>query len=492
MICFMEKEIFKYNSKDLRKILFCFAIIAIFWILPPIEPITRSGMEVIGIFIGVVLLLSMVDIVWPVFFCFAILPLTGVVTINDVIAGSLGSWIITFVIASFIMTTALNKSGFTSRLTMYYMTRKIVAKSPWIFTFSFYSIAMIIGMFMDQVPATAFFLMFSKEVLDKIGYCKDDKYSHILTMGAVFSVNIGGAMTPISHSLVMLGLGIFQEITGETINLLTYMMYAVPVGIALFIMLCLTVRFIIKPDVSKFENFDIESLKDKNRKEMGLVEKTTVVIFFGTVIMWILPGFLSLFLPKDNLVLEFLSRFSITFWAVVAVVLFAIIRINDEPILNLKETIENNFQWGVILFISIGVVLGSIVSKPEVGLNDFIIEKLNPVLANTTSVLIIILLAFVTLFLTNFASNVTTITVMTTVAVTISMGNNPIDPVAIAITTTMCGSLAFVLPSSFAPIALLHSHEYSNSKLIIFSGVLMIVFSTLLTTFIGYNIISTI
>lgn len=333
-------------------------------------------MEVIGIFIGVVLLLSMVDIVWPVFFCFAILPLTGVVTINDVIAGSLGSWIITFVIASFIMTTALNKSGFTSRLTMYYMTRKIAAKSPWIFTFSFYSIAMIIGMFMDQVPATAFFLMFSKEVLDKIGYCKDDKYSHILTMGAVFSVNIGGAMTPISHSLVMLGLGIFQEITGDTINLLTYMMYAVPVGIALFIMLCLTVRFIIKPDVSKFENFDIESLKDKNRKEMGLVEKTTVVIFFGTVIMWILPGFLSLFLPKDNLVLEFLSRFSITFWAVVAVVLFAIIRINDEPILNLKETIENNFQWGVILFISIGVVLGSIVSKPEVGLNDFIIEKI--------------------------------------------------------------------------------------------------------------------
>ena len=115
----MEKEIFKYNSKDLRKIIFCFAVIAIFWILPPIEPITKSGMEVIGIFIGVVLLLSMVDIVWPVFFCFAILPLTGVVTINDVIAGSLGSWIITFVIASFIMTTALNKSGFTSRPVSY-------------------------------------------------------------------------------------------------------------------------------------------------------------------------------------------------------------------------------------------------------------------------------------------------------------------------------------------------------------------------------------
>lgn len=486
----VEKEKFRYNSKDLKKIIFCLAIIVIFWMLPPIEPITKQGMEVIGIFIGAVLLLSMVDIVWPVFLCFLLLPLTGVVTINDVIAGSIGSWIITFVIASFIMTTALNESGFTSRLTVYYMTRRFASKSPWLFTFSFYSIAMIIGMFMDQVPAAAFFLIFSREVLEKIGYGKEDKYSHVLTMGSVFAVNIGGAMTPISHSLVMLGIGIFKEITGESINLLTYMIYAVPVGIILFIMLCLTVRFIIKPDISKFENFDTNSLKNDNKKKMGLVEKTTVAIFFGTVIMWILPGFLALFLENDNAVLSFLQQFSITFWAVAAVVLFAVIRINNKPILDLKETIENRFQWGVIFFISIGVVLGSVISKPAVGLNDFIIEKLNPILTNVNPVIIVILLAFVTLFLTNFASNVTTITVMTTVAVTMATSSNLINPVAIAITTTMCGSLAFVLPSSFAPIAMLHSNDFSNSRLIILFGIMMIVFSTLATTFIGYNIIN--
>ncbi|MDD7305672.1 MAG: SLC13 family permease [Peptoniphilaceae bacterium] len=486
----LNKEKFSYDPKELRKIIFSLIIIAIFWIIPPISPITKAGMEVIGVFIGAVLLLSMVDIVWPVFFCFAILPLTGVVSINEVIAGSLGSWIITFVIASFIMTTALNKSGFTSRLTIYYMTRKFASKSPWLFTFSFYSIAMIIGMFMDQVPAAAFFLLFSKEVLSKIGYTKEDKYSHVLTMGSVFAVNIGGAMTPISHSLVMLGLGIFQEITGQTINLLTYMTYAVPVGLILFILLCFTVKVIIRPDIWKLDNFDVKTLIDKNKKEMGLVEKTTVVIFFATVLMWILPGILALFLPKDNALMSFLSQFSITFWAVVAVVLFAVIRINNEPILDLKETLENDFQWGVILFISIGVVLGSVVSNPGVGLNDFIIDKLNPLLTNTSTVLIVMILAFATLFLTNFASNVTTITVMTTVAVTLAKAGNTVDPVAIAITTTMCGSLAFILPSSFAPIAMLHSDEFSDKKMIITTGILMVVFSTVLTTFIGYNIVS--
>lgn len=486
----LEKERFRYDSKDLRKIIFCFAIIAVFWFIPPIEPITKAGMEVIGVFIGTVLLLSMVDIVWPVFFCFAILPLTGVVTINEVIAGSLGSWIITFVIASFIMTTALNKSGFTSRLTIYYMTRKFAAKSPRFFTFSFYSIAMIIGMFMDQVPAAAFFLLFSKEVLSKIGYTKDDNYSHVLTMGSVFAINIGGAMTPISHSLVMLGLGIFQEITGRSINLLTYMTYAVPVGLLLLIMLCIVVKYIIKPDVSKLETFDVNTLIDEDRKEMSLVEKTTVFIFFGTVIMWILPGLLALLLPEDNVFLSFLSQFSITFWAVIAVVLFAIIRINNKPILDLKATLENGFQWGVIFFISIGVVLGSVVSNPEVGLNDFIIERLNPMLANTSPVLIVMILAFVTLLLTNFASNVTTITVMTTVAVTMALAGDTIDPEAIAITITMCGSLAFVLPSSFAPIAMLHSDEYSDGRLVVITGILMVIISTLLTTFVGYNIIS--
>lgn len=477
-----------YSKKDLFTTLACLAVIAVFWFLPPLEPLTVIGMRTIGIFIGTVLLLSLVDTVWPVFLSLGLLTLTGGFSLNEVLAGSLGNWIITFVIASFVMTIALNKSGFTSRLTEYYMSRKFVSRSPWTFTFAFFSIAMLVGMFMDQVPATAFFLTFAGEILEKLGYDKKDKYSQVLTMGVVFAINIGGAATPISHSLVILGLGIYEKIAGQSIDLMTYMLYGIPVALVLFALLCLVVRYILKPDVDKFKNIDLHNIIG-TRPPMEAKEKTVVTIFFTTVIFWILPGILGIFLSKEHLIMQTLSKFSITFFAMLAVILLAVIRINNKPLIDLKQTLEDKFPWGVILFISIGVLLGSAVSNEQVGLSAFIIAKLNPLLDSLPPVLLIALFAALTLCLTNFASNVTTITVMTGVAVTVALTNSSLNTAAIAITTTMCGSLAFVLPSSFAPIAMLHANENSKSSMVIKYGVLLCVLAVFVVTFLGYQII---
>ena len=48
----------------LIKILVCLAVIAAFWVLRRCA-LTAVGMRVIGIFIGVILMLSIVDTVWP-------------------------------------------------------------------------------------------------------------------------------------------------------------------------------------------------------------------------------------------------------------------------------------------------------------------------------------------------------------------------------------------------------------------------------------------
>lgn len=278
----MQNQKLSYNLKELLILIGCLATIFIFWVIPPFTPITDIGMKTIGIFIGTILLLSLVDTVWPVFLALILLTFTGGFTLQEVLAGSLGNWIIMFVIASFVMTFALNKSGFTTRLTEYYMSLKFVQKGPWIFTFSLFSIAMIVGMFMDQVPATAFFLAFTKELLNKMGYSKEDKYSNATLMGVVFAVNIGGAATPISHSLVILGLGIYEEITKSAIDLVTYMIYAIPVALVLFVALCLIIKFVIKPDISKLKNIDLSTLLTK--RDPRILKKKLLLPFFHNCI----------------------------------------------------------------------------------------------------------------------------------------------------------------------------------------------------------------
>lgn len=479
-----QKQRLTFDGKMWAKIAVCAAIIIVFWIVPPVAPITAIGMKVIGVFIGVVLMLSLVDTVWPAMLAIILLSRTGAVTVNEAISGSLGNWVIYFILMSFIMTHALNESGFTDRVVAKFMSMKIVMKSPWTFTISVGVLGLLLGAFMDQVPATAFMLAFCGRVYKELGYTGKDVYPNICNIVAVYSVNIGGAMTPISHPLAMIGIAIYEGIVGQPLSLFSYLAFGVPTGVVLFIIFCILIRVFAKPDMSNFKDFKIENVLKKQEK-MDLREKITVIIFFLTVALWMLPGILSMF--SKAAWITTLGSFGITFWAILSVVTMSIINVSGKPIINAKEVVNNNINWGILLFISIGVYLGSVMSFESTGIVTAIQEFVVPITQSVPPGITALILAAAAVIMTNFASNTTTVTVMTTVGVTLALGSGGnLNVVGLALVATMCGSCAYFLPSSFAPIAMLHSDEYSNKNRILTFGAIMIVVTALVIGFIGY------
>lgn len=471
----------------LIKILVCLAIIAAFWVMPAPAPLTAGGMKVIGVFISTVLLLSTVDTVWPAILAVALLGRTGVVTVNQAIAGTLGSWIVYFVLMSFIMTYALNKSGFTDRLVAKFMSMKFVSKSPWTFTISMATIGLILACFMDQVPAAAFMMAFANKVYEELGYSKKDAYPHIANIMVMYGVIIGGAMTPISHSLSLLGMGIYEAATGTAMSLFTYLSFGVPTGLVLYIVLIAVMRITCgKVDMSNFQNFNVQSIL-KKQDRMQTRELVTVIVFFGTVIMWMLPGVAGMFTQAAWV--NALNSYGITFWAIISVVLMSVISVNDEPIIDLKEVVNKQINWGILIFIAIGVFLGSALSNEATGLNAWITENLTPLTSSVSPVVVVLIITTAGVFLTNFASNVSTITVMTGVGVALALASSgAINPAGIALCTTMAGSCAYLLPSSFACIAMLHGNEWSDSKKIYVYGLIMMIVSSAAIAFVGYNV----
>jgi len=371
MLTSEKNQSIKIERGKLMKTIFSFAVMLVFVLLPPIAPITEMGMDVLGVFIGTVLLLSLVDTVWPSLLCIPLFDLTGVMSLNDAIIGSIGSWVTMFVIMSFILTYALNSTGFTARLTAWFMSRKFVNRSPWTFTVSLISLGLIVGLFLDLVPVTAFFMVFSNKIFKELGYKKTDRYPHMVTMALAFTINIAGGMTPISHPLAILGMGIYQNVVGESISLLTYMMYGVPTGLFIFAGLLIVLRIFFKPDMSKFENFDVTNVLDEV-KPMEAKEKITVIAFFSVVLLWVLPGILTIVAPGTTIG-AFLSKMGATFPAIISVVLLSILEVDNEPVLNLKKAFSEGISWGVIFLVGAAVLLGGAVTKESVGLTDFIV-----------------------------------------------------------------------------------------------------------------------
>ena len=475
-------------TPTLVKILVCLAIIVAFWFLPAPAPMTAIGMKVIGVFIGTIVLLSTVDTVWPAILAVALLSRTGVASLNEAIAGTLGNWIVYFVLMSFCMTYALNKSGFTDRLVAKFMSMKFVSKSPWTFTFSMATIGLILACFMDQVPAAAFMLMFANKVYEELGYSKKDAYPHLANILIIFAVNIGGAMTPISHSLALLGMGIYESATGVAMSLFDYLAFGVPTGLVAYIILLVLGRLLGgKTDMSKFENFDIQRVLKKQEK-MQAREIVTVIVFFGTVIMWMLPGVAGLFAPDAQWIAT-LNGYGITFWAILSVVLMSVISVNNEPVINLKDVFNKNTNWGILVFIAIGCYLGSALSNGATGINDWITTNLTPLTESVPPIVVALLISTAGVLLTNFASNVSTITVMTGVGVSLALASGgSINPAGMALCATMAGSCAYLMPSSFATVAMLHGNDWSNSKKVYVYGIIMMIVSSIAIGIVGYAV----
>lgn len=474
-------------KKDkILKILFSFGIMMAFSFITPPAPITQVGMRAIGVFIGTVLLISLVDTTWPSILAMALFAMTGVMSVKEAIIGSIGSWVTMFVLLSFILTYALNETGFTKRMTCWLLSKEFINKSPWIFTVSFLTLALVVGCFLDPLPVTTFFLMIASNMFSEFGYSPKDKYPQILTMALVFTINIAGGMTPISHPLAIIGLGVYNAKAAVPINLLEYCLFAIPVGLVVFIGLILILYFFSKPDFSKFKNFDARKVVGEV-KPMDLREKLTVAIFFITAFLWLLPGMLAMFCPGTGLE-KYLSKMGPTFISIVAVVILAIIEVDHKPLLNLKVALKDGVVWGVIFLVGAAILLGGAITKETVGLTSYIVQNFVPLVSGLSVIKVVFCLALATSIMTNFSSNVTTVIMMTTSGILIANGIEGVNVRGVAMVTTFTAALAYCIPSSFASIAVLYGDKYSKGKIIFSYGVVAICITAVAATM-GYLIV---
>jgi len=162
--------------------------------------------------------------------------------------------------------------------------------------------------------------------------------------------------------------------------------------------------------------------------------------------------------------------------------------VDNKPLLDVKSVLNHSTNWGILFFVGIGIFLGSAMSNSSTGIVEAITQSIAPLTERLPASLVVFVIALTGVVVTNFASNVSTITVMTTVGVALAMASTGFSPAGMALVATMAGSCAYLLPSSFAPIAMLHGDRYSRSKTIYPIAIIMIIASALVIAFVGYPI----
>lgn len=458
---------------------------ALFRFIPAPAGMTASAMQVLGIFVGALILWMTISIDWPSMLVLAALVTVPELSMNSVLASSLGNSTVAFLMFTFMCTYALSKTAFVRRCAVLFICSPLARKSPWGFLVLYCASILVIGLVMSPAVLFVIYLPILQAICSELKLQQGDKLASALMLGQLFSSAISCGMTPIAHVFPIMALGFYQTATGSTIGYADYMAMAVPVGLVCFVLMLLVFRFILRPDMSRVKDLNFDALKSSVPASTPR-ENLILIIFFVVVAMWILPEFIAPVLPG---IAGFLDTQGTAFPPLVGAVALCIISIDGKPLMNFKEAMQKGVEWGSVIMAGATLALGTAMTNEDIGLTAFMSSSIAPVLNNMAPWMLVLVFAIWTAVMTNVASNMVTVTVVCAVALPLCIASGgTLSTPAIAVIIGMLASYAFVTPPAHPNVPLAIGSGWVKTNEVVAYGAILMVISIVAAAAIGYPI----
>lgn len=363
---------------------------------------------------------------------FALFPLAGVMDQRET-ASALGSYVIVLLMASFMLSKALEKSGAHERLALYMI--RLVGASGRRLVLGFMLAAAILSMWISNTATT---LMLATMALAILSRSDNPRLAVPLLLGIAYASSLGGAGTLIGTPPNLIFADAYFKATGEEFSFARWMTIGVPavvVGVP-FIWLWLT---------RSMSGVRTPTLADPGpwRKE----ERRTLIVFAVAIALWITRtepfggwgGALGMEGAGDS-----------TVAMLAAVAMFLVPNGKGGALLDWKTA--NDIPWGMLLLFAGGICIAA--GFRASGLDALIGAQLGG-LAGAPVFLMMLGLCLTVTFLTEITSNTATANLLMPLLAAVAAGAG-IKPELLMIPAVISCSCAFMLPVATAPNAIIY------------------------------------
>ncbi len=474
------------NSANKRAIIIAVSMMFIlfFKYLPAPAGLSAAAMQVVGIFIGVLIMWMTISIDWPSMLCLAALAFVPGISMNSILSSGMGNATFAFLMFTFMCTYTLSQTPFIRRCAIAFLTTKTAQKSPWRFIILYFACVLFLGSFTSPTVLAVIMIAITEEIYSVLGLEKGDKAADMMMMGMVFCTSIAAGMTPIAHVFPLMAMGYYTSAGGASISYADYMAMGVPVGLVMAVIMVLIFRFVLNPDLSAIKSLDISHLKDE-LPAMDRREKYSLAIFFGVVALWVVPGVVRPFLPR---VYNYINSFGTAMPPLLGAVAMAIVTVDGVPLLNFKDATGKGIPWASLIMVSATLALGSVMTNADIGLTAWISDKISPVTAGMGVMALVFLFALWAAAQTNLSSNMVTVTVVCAIAIPICMATPGVNAAAVACIIGMMASFAFATPPAMATIVFAIGSGWTTTGQMAKYGFILMIMGVLAATFMGYPI----
>ena len=430
----------------------CLLIMFGFGQLPPVEPLTPLGMNLIGIFLGVLYGWVCIEIVWPSLAGLLALMLIGGMKPMMLLNKSFGDPVVQMMFFIFVFCATISHYGLSKFISLWFITRKFVAGRPWVFTYTFLGSIFILGGLTSASPAAIIGWSILYGVCEVCGFKKGDGYPTMMVFGIVFAAQVGMSLIPFKQAALTV-FSAYETMSGVGIDYAKYMLIALLICAVCSLLFIVMGKYIFRPDMSKLVHLDVSKLDKDGSLVLSRVQKVILAFLFLLVILLLAPNFM----PKDFFLTRFLKGIGNTGIVILLVTVMAAIKVEGKALLNFKVMVDSGVTWGIVL------LLAGAMAKPESGITSFLMMALDPIISGGTPLTFALFLGLAATLLTQVMNNGAVGVALMPIIYSYCQAAN-VSPELPLIMVVMGVHFAFLTPAVSASAALLHGNEWSIWK----------------------------
>lgn len=454
------------NSKDLHKnILFAFhnlVLIAltfgIGFLAPPQNTvITPLGMDVLGIFIGALYGWIFVGFIWPSLLAMLALGMTSYSTVTGVFSAGFGDSAVLIIFFMFVFAKILDNCGLTTYLANWFMSRKICAGRPWVFTWVFLMGTIVVSGVINMYGGIVILWYAMYNLFNDLGFKKGDGYVGYMIGGIVFISTLSVFVMPfLPMTALVLGFA-SVAVPGISVPTSAWMVIGPIFMAAMVTGYVLVGKFILRINVERLQAAgdrysELRGQKLNEQQKFGLIVLLTFIAIVLTPV----------FLPAGGLK-AMLNNYGGLGASVVCICLACIFKRGNSSF-DFGKMVYQGVGWDLIILLAATMPLCAAMESPDTGIVTTVLTALSPLVANLSP--FVFLMAVLVLFglVTQVVHNmVLTIAFMPTLAnLAINFG---IHPALFALIFAMMMQTAFMTPAASAQAVMVFGNtEWITTK----------------------------
>lgn len=417
-------------------------------LIKPTNGLTEIGVRVLAVTIPTMYLWLTLNTHWTSIMFMGLLIMTGAMTPNAVWAGSMGHFSVITMIVFMILNYALMQTGVINKVCNWFITRKMVQGRPLVFIGMFFASMMVLGMFMDNLSLAVIYVGIAEVLCEKLGVKKGNSFYTCMFMGIMWVDVIISIASPIAHAPCLILMGMMEAQLGITVTYTQWFTIGIPFAIIMFIVIMICVKF-WKIDTSAYNNYDVDAER-ANAPKLDVRGKISVVVFLIAIALIILPEVLKSALPQFA---AFWTGCGVVVPAILACTVMCMIHIGGKPVLDMPAAMKT-LPMGAIVFAGVVCVMSTPITSELTGINVWMSNSLQPMLAGVSPVVIMIILTVGALVMTNFLSNVVTMTLFFNIGVALLNGGS-LHMGMYSMVIGLASAMATLTPGACAPMPLI-------------------------------------